>query len=110
MKPKNAIGLAIFGWFLALFLSEAKRPLRLGVENKSTRVIRNVMIAGVSAILLQVIDSPLTDLLSRKVARKRLGLLNLVSLPQTFKLVGSVILLDYSLYLWHVLNHKLPVL
>ncbi|GEM_PF-1769871 len=102
MKSKNVIGLAVLGWFLTLLLLEEKRPLRTCVEKKSSRVIRNMSIAGVSAILLQVIESPLTDLLSHKVARKRLGLLNLVSLPKIVEIVGSVVLLDYSLYLWHV--------
>lgn len=110
MKLKTAIGLTIFGWFFTLFLLEAKRPLRRSVENKSSRVARNTIIAGVSAVLLQLIESPLTEQLSHKVARKRLGLLNLITLPKVLELAGSVILLDYTLYLWHIVNHKLPML
>jgi sterol desaturase/sphingolipid hydroxylase (fatty acid hydroxylase superfamily) len=48
--------------------------------------------------------------LARTVERKNLGLLKIVKLPRWLEMTLAVALLDYTLYLWHVLTHKIPFL
>lgn len=70
----------------------------------------NAVIAGLSGVLLQFTEVPLTAWLSRRVQDRKLGLLNQLSMPAIVKAVTSIALLDYTLYLWHVISHKIPLL
>jgi hypothetical protein len=58
----------------------------------------------VSAIALT--EKPLV----RKVQEKRWGLLPRRRLPSLVETALAVPLLDYTLYIWHVLTHKVPLL
>jgi len=42
--------------------------------------------------------------------RRRLGLLRQLSMPRALRVVLGFLLLDYTLYLWHRLNHHAPFL
>jgi len=44
------------------------------------------------------------------VERRRRGLLKLLRLPAWLEVALAVVLLDYTLYLWHVLTHRSPFL
>jgi sterol desaturase/sphingolipid hydroxylase (fatty acid hydroxylase superfamily) len=48
--------------------------------------------------------------LTKLVERKNVGLLKIFRLPKFPETALAVILLDYTLYLWHVLTHKAPFL
>src|SRR5918998_1654866 len=48
--------------------------------------------------------------LSLLVQRKRWGLLKRVHLPPALEVAAAVVLLDYTLYVWHVLTHRAPLL
>jgi sterol desaturase/sphingolipid hydroxylase (fatty acid hydroxylase superfamily) len=101
---------AALGAFGALVWLENRRPLRRAVESKLVRHSRNLTIAGLSAIALQLFENPVAAPLTRIVERKNLGLLKIVKMPRLLETVLAVVLLDYTLYVWHVLTHKLPFL
>lgn len=107
---KTLIGAGVLSWFVYLAWSETKRPLRKPVENKFSRLGRNLAIAGLGAGALQVLEQPLVIPLSKFVGSHRLGLLRLFPIPKFTYLIASVCLMDYTLYLWHVLTHKAPFL
>ena len=44
------------------------------------------------------------------VERRRIGILNQIHLPRLVYLVSAVALMDYTLYIWHALVHRLPFL
>jgi sterol desaturase/sphingolipid hydroxylase (fatty acid hydroxylase superfamily) len=100
-----------FGCFIAaLMWLERKYSLRRPVENRNARLFRNTGIATLSALTLQLIERPLALKMSEKVARQRLGLLYSMKLPkQLYPIVGTI-LMDYSLYVWHVMLHRVPFL
>lgn len=110
MKIKTAMAFSLTAWVLGLLLWEWRRPLRRECQNKSVRVARNLSIAIISGIFLQLIEAPLVTWLCQRVQNGKLGLLNIVPLPKWFSAVASILLLDYTLYIWHVLNHKIPLL
>ena len=89
---------------------ETRRPLRREVESKLVRSGRNLAVAGFAALALQLTERPVAARLAALVERKNLGLLKIVRLPKWLEVVSAVVLLDYTLYLWHVLTHKLPFL
>jgi len=100
----------IIGAFAALFWLERRRPLRSAVEPKVTRTARNLTLAGISAVALQLTEAPAALGLAALVERHNLGLLKLVSLPVWLETLFGIVLLDYTLYIWHVLTHKVPFL
>src|SRR5215213_249532 len=93
------------GTFAALFLLERRRPLRRLVEDKSAHTIRNLAAGGVAAVALQLIERPVAARLSNFVEHRRVGLLKYFRLPRVIEAVLAVVLMDYTLYLWHVLTH-----
>lgn len=99
-----------FGTFGVLIWLENRRPLRESIEPKLKRNARNLTIAGLAAVALQLAEQPLARPLTKIVERKNLGLLKIFKLPPLLETILAVVLLDYTLYVWHVLTHKLPFL
>jgi sterol desaturase/sphingolipid hydroxylase (fatty acid hydroxylase superfamily) len=102
--------LLIVGTAVTLLWLEKRRPLRKTRESKVRRNLRNLAISGLSSAAIRLTEKPVTDALTRSVMQQRLGLLNAVRLPVTVELALSVVLLDYTLYLWHYLTHRIPFL
>lgn len=100
----------MIGGFGLLWLLERRKPLRQAVEPKLTRTGRNLAIAGLAAFSLRLIEQPLIKPLTALVETRRWGLLKRVTFPTWLEVTLAVILMDYTLYLWHVLMHRLPLL
>lgn len=99
------------GVFIGLVLLELRRPLRKrNTEPKLRRNIRNVAVAGTSAVAVMLTSAPVTTPLTRWVHRRNWGLVKWLRLPIWLELPIALILLDYLLYLWHVAFHKAPFL
>lgn len=115
MREKNVpswLGaILIFGTFGALVWLENRRPLRRGaVESKLRRNVRNLAVATLGAASLQLAEQPVARPLTRLVEKRRLGLLKQGTLPAGLEIPLAIALLDYTLYLWHVLTHRVPCL
>lgn len=90
---------------------EARHPLRLRQrEGKLRRNLRNLAIASLGGATIQLLEDPLVRPLAKCVEARRWGLLQLRPLPPAVELALGVALMDYTLYLWHVLTHKVPFL
>ncbi|HZI19722.1 MAG TPA: sterol desaturase family protein [Pyrinomonadaceae bacterium] len=103
----GALVLSAFGAVLWL---EGRRPLRRETEDKLRRDARNLAVAGAGALVAGLLEKPAAERAARLVERRRLGLLKLVRLPGPVETAAAVVLLDYTLYLWHVLTHRSPFL
>ncbi len=101
------IALGTFGFLIWL---ENRRPLRNSVESKIVRSGRNLSVAGIAAVALQLFEQPVVKPLTELVERKNLGLLKIIKLPKWLETILAVVLMDYTLYLWHVLTHRMPIL
>ena len=100
--------MVVVGEFCFLLWLERRRPLRRAVEPKLRRSARNLSVAAVSAVALQVTERPLIASLVSVVERRRCGLLKQLSMPGWLEVPLAVALMDYTLYLWHVLMHRSP--
>jgi len=103
-------GLLTIGTFAALYMFERREPLRVSVEPKETNTARNLAIASAAGLAAAVFEMPVTNKLTAFVESKNFGLLKIFRLPKLLETVLAVLLLDYTLYLWHVLTHKTPFL
>jgi sterol desaturase/sphingolipid hydroxylase (fatty acid hydroxylase superfamily) len=90
---------------------EVRRPLRRRQrEPKLRRDLRNAGMAGLSAASIQLAEAPIVEPLSRLVHHRRWGLLQRRRLPLWLEVPLAALLLDYTLYLWHILVHRVPLL
>jgi sterol desaturase/sphingolipid hydroxylase (fatty acid hydroxylase superfamily) len=64
--------------------------------------------AGLGAATLQVLERPVVEPLAELVERRRCGLLKLARLPAWVEVPLAIVPMDYTLYLWHVLTHRVP--
>ena len=100
--------LAVAGTFVVLTALERRRPLRRVREAKWRHVSRNIVFAGAGAATVNLFERPVVEPLAKMVQRRRYGLLYMCRLPPPLHLILAVVLLDYTLYVWHVLTHRVP--
>jgi len=96
--------------FVAIAFTESRRPLRRTREPKARRVARNLATAGLTAAITGVLQSIVLDPVAHRVERDRLGLLHRMRMPEALRTIAGVLLLDYTLWWWHVANHRVPLL
>ena len=106
--PMAVKSLVVFGTFALLFCLERRRPLRRTVESSVRRTGRNLAMAGLAAVTLRLAEQPMARKLTTLVERRRWGLLRTASLPKWMDTAVALLMLDYTLYLWHVLTHRVP--
>jgi sterol desaturase/sphingolipid hydroxylase (fatty acid hydroxylase superfamily) len=94
----------------ALFVVERLRPLRQSKEPGLERVGRNLAIGLLAAGTTAASERPVVAPVQRLAERRRMGLLRWLPLPRAARFALGFLLLDYTLYLWHRLNHQVPQL
>jgi sterol desaturase/sphingolipid hydroxylase (fatty acid hydroxylase superfamily) len=112
MNVKLLLGswLAITAFGLCLLWRELRRPLRRSVESKFRRDARNLAVAALSGLTLLFAEAPVAQMLAAMVEKRGWGMVRLVEAPPWLQVALAVILLDYTLYVWHVLTHRVPFL
>jgi sterol desaturase/sphingolipid hydroxylase (fatty acid hydroxylase superfamily) len=80
------------------------------MEPKPRRVGRNLGLAGIGIAILTLLQTPLLMPAAAWARREHVGLLNWVTLPRAVEVAAAVLLLDYTLWHWHWLNHRVPFL
>ena len=108
--PSWVSGVLVLATVGGLLWLERRRPLRRRTQDKRRRDLRNLAVAGLSAAAISRFEKPVVQPLSRWVDRERRGLLKLLRLPVWLEVPLAVVLLDYTLYVWHVLTHKVGFL
>ncbi|MEP6945717.1 MAG: sterol desaturase family protein [Acidobacteriota bacterium] len=98
------------GALAAVYKVEKMRPLRDSTESKPIRTARNLALAATAAGAMYFLEKPVAARVASTVERNRIGLLKIFRLPRWLEMVVSVVLLDYTLYLWHVLTHRVGIL
>ena len=101
---------AIAGTFTLLLVLERLAPLRPQVESKTRRIARNVIVAGSAVAVAEALRVPLLIPVIHWTEQRQIGLLNAFAMPEAVRIVLAVLLLDYTLWWWHWLSHRVPFL
>jgi sterol desaturase/sphingolipid hydroxylase (fatty acid hydroxylase superfamily) len=101
---------AVGAVLVALAIAERRWPLRRRVEPQLSRVGRNLTIAGLGFSVAAAADFVLGVVAIQAVSKRGFAVIRLLPLPSVPRAVLGFLLLDYMLYAWHWLNHRLPVL
>lgn len=108
--PVWLTGGLVLGALGTILWLEKRRPLRREREDKLRRDTRNLAMGAMTAITIRLTEKPVVAPLARWVHRKRRGLLPRLDLPPAAETALATVLLDYTLYIWHVLTHRVPFL
>lgn len=100
----------IFGTLATVVVLEMKRPLRTRKHSKMKRDTRNIAMSMMTAATIAIAEKPVVSALAKTAENKRRGLLKLWRLPVGLEIFLSVVLMDYTLYIWHYLTHKVRLL
>ncbi|MBI2390045.1 MAG: sterol desaturase family protein [Deltaproteobacteria bacterium] len=103
-------GALVFGALGALLLLERRRPLRRMTQDKTRRDVRNLAIAALAGATVAIAQAPVIGPLTRFVERRRIGLLKVARLPEPIESLLAIVLMDYTLWVWHYLTHRVPFL
>jgi len=100
----------LFVVFLVLFLVEGRRQLRKRVQSRWHRIVINFIISLPAFTLLRLMLIPAMVWLAVQNEHWHFGLNYLYNLPAWAEAAIAFVILDYTNYLWHILNHKIPLL
>ncbi|MGI8497873.1 MAG: sterol desaturase family protein [Gemmatimonadaceae bacterium] len=96
----------------ALLWAERRRALRRSPaevrEHGGERVVTNLVMAGLTAAVTHLAMQPVIAPLAERTEQRRRGLVQRLSVPQWARDAVAVFLLDYTLYWWHVAEHRVP--
>ena len=108
---QRVISIAVVGGGYAIIaVVETIRPLRRRVEDRMRRIVRNLTVGGVSLAIMTLLQTPLLVPAAEWAERHHFGVLRLVALPPLLNAVVAIVLLDYTLWWWHLASHKVPFL
>jgi sterol desaturase/sphingolipid hydroxylase (fatty acid hydroxylase superfamily) len=96
--------------FLAFTALETWRPLRRAISSKPRRVGRNLTMGGISLACVTLLQTPILAPFAVWSEAHGVGLLNLLPMPSRLRVAVGVLLLDYTLWIWHRWNHLVPFL
>jgi sterol desaturase/sphingolipid hydroxylase (fatty acid hydroxylase superfamily) len=100
----------MIGAAAVLFVLEKRRPLRRATQPEPARTLRNVAMGAMSLAVVSFLQSPLVKPLAARVEQRRLGLAQRLRAPAWLRDAAAFLLLDYTIYVWHVLTHRVPFL
>lgn len=97
-----------WGGVVFFLLLELKFSYREPSVSKFKRWVTNLPLSVVNGVIYHFIYfSAIVGLISL-TASENIGLLNSFKMPYWLKLVLGVLILDFSIYLWHLLTHVVP--
>ena len=95
---------------LALLVAERRGPLRKPSHSGPGRTVTNLTLGALSMATVALVEAPLTGPLAARAERRRAGLVQWLPLPPWARDAAAVLLMDYSIYGWHLATHKVPAL
>ncbi len=98
-----------FGVLAIMYLWELMAPRRVLTVSKVHRWINNIGIVFLNSFLLRIIFPAAAAGMAVFAQRHGWGLFNYVQIPYTIVVVVSVVIMDFAIYLQHVMFHALPV-
>lgn len=111
LDNEPAIRLAAFGGvFAVMAIWEIAAPRRARQHRRTVRWTANLGLLVVNTVLLRLVFPLAAVAFAALAAQRGWGLLNNFALPESAALVLAVVLLDFAIYLQHVMVHAVPVL
>lgn len=96
---------------VAIFLAiEILYSYRVPTVSKTKRWLTNLPLSMINGTVYHLIFTASLVVLAQDVGIRNLGLLNTFTAPVWLKIVLGILILDFFIYLWHLLTHSIPLL
>jgi sterol desaturase/sphingolipid hydroxylase (fatty acid hydroxylase superfamily) len=99
-----------FGIFVLVAVLEMLSPRRTLTTSKSSRWFANFAMVALNPVSVRLLFPVLPFGMALLAEERHWGLFHSLDLPYWLEVVVSVIVLDLSIYLQHVLHHAIPIL
>jgi sterol desaturase/sphingolipid hydroxylase (fatty acid hydroxylase superfamily) len=99
-----------FGIFVLVAVLEMLSPRRALTTSKSSRWFANLAMVALNPVSVRLLFPVLPFGMALLAEERHWGLFHSLDLPYWLEVVVSVIVLDLSIYLQHVLHHAIPIL
>jgi len=99
-----------FGVLGIMALWEIVSPRRTLSVSKAVRWINNLSIVALNSILLRILFPAAAIGVAALAAKNSWGIFNHFDVPNWFAVVASIVILDFTIYMQHVMVHAVPVL
>lgn len=103
-------GIGIVAIAVVLFLLERRFALRRRRHALLRRLAVNAIVTAAGLATAFALVKPAATLTMQHVESARFGLLQCLGLPPAIAFLGALVLLDFTFYLWHYANHRVPLL
>lgn len=90
--------------------AERWSPLRRRTQAEPARTVRNLALGALSMAIVAIAEDPAVLPLARRAQAQRRGLMQRLPLPAWARDGLAFLGMDYTIYLWHVATHKVPLL
>lgn len=94
---------------VALLVGERRRRLRAPHDDGPARIGTNLALGASSALTAALAGRVLVARVAAHTEARQLGIVRRVPAPRWVQEAAAFLLLDYSIYLWHVATHKVPL-
>ncbi|MGE0591058.1 MAG: sterol desaturase family protein [Vicinamibacterales bacterium] len=101
-------GLVLGAAAVVWWLERRWRARRYRSASRPVHISRNLATAALAAVTVQVAELPLLLPLAGLTAARSWGLTARLPVPGWTRAVLACLLLDYTLYVWHILSHRVP--
>lgn len=111
MEHEEIIRLSVyFGIFVLLALWELSRPRRGLTMSKSIRWFSNIGLTFFNTVFIPLIVTVAAMDMARMAQEQGWGFFNNVEAPYAVAFIATIVLLDFVIYLQHVMFHAVPIL
>ncbi|MFA6499694.1 MAG: sterol desaturase family protein [Desulfurivibrionaceae bacterium] len=99
-----------WGGVIFFLLCEQAFSYREPTVPRSKRWLANLPLSIVNGTIYHLLYTSAIVALILAAQKEKLGLLNAWDLPEWIKIAAGILILDFFIYLWHLLTHALPFL
>jgi len=111
MPGENVIRLAcFFGVLMVIAIWEVVAPRRALTDSKRRRWVTNLSLVVIDTAVVRFFLPILPVGMSIMARERGWGILNIIILPSWIEIILTLVVLDFVIYLQHVLFHFLPIL
>jgi sterol desaturase/sphingolipid hydroxylase (fatty acid hydroxylase superfamily) len=96
--------------FVGLLVLERARPLRRRVQARLRRLLTNGAVAAVGLVAARLTLIPAIVAVAAGAEQRRWGLVRYLPMPPLARALLGFVLMDYGIYVWHWLMHRVPFL
>jgi sterol desaturase/sphingolipid hydroxylase (fatty acid hydroxylase superfamily) len=100
----------VLGAAAVILAAERRAPLRRRTQREPARIVRNLVLGALSLAVVFAAESPVVRPLAQQAVARRRGLAQRLPGPAWLQDAAAFLWMDYTIYLWHVLTHKVPAL